>query len=34
MQDLMVIKNIYILNDKDYVINNKMDENQTMLIVY
>jgi hypothetical protein len=34
MQDLVVIKNIYFLNDEDYVITNNMNENQTRLIVH
>jgi hypothetical protein len=34
MQDLVVIKNIYILNDENYVITNNMDENQIRLIVH
>ena len=34
MQDLVVIKKIYFLNDEDYVITNNMDKNQTKLIVH
>jgi hypothetical protein len=34
MQDLVVIKNIYFLNDENYVITNNMDENQIRLIVH